>query len=48
LFRCDSYFTLQGRCKPKAESSLFAEVQPVLATFMVQRYEESATYPNLL
>ena len=22
---------MQGQCKPKAESSLFAEVQPVLA-----------------
>jgi hypothetical protein len=27
-------FTLQGQCKPNAESSLYAEVQPVLADFI--------------
>ena len=31
-------FTMQGQCKPNAESLLYAEVQPVLALFRVQRY----------
>jgi hypothetical protein len=28
---CSFLLTLQGQCKPNAESLLFAEVQPVLA-----------------
>jgi len=27
----ESLFLMQGQCKPNAESSLYAEVQPVLA-----------------
>ena len=27
----NSLFLMQGQCKPNAESSLYAEVQPVLA-----------------
>ena len=29
----------QGRCKPSAESLLFAEVPPVLACYSMQKYE---------
>jgi len=33
--------TLQGQCKPNAESSLYAEVQPVLAIFTAKLQQES-------
>jgi hypothetical protein len=33
--------TLQGQCKPNAESSLYAEVQPVLAISTAKLQQES-------
>jgi len=37
---------VQLPCKPKAESSLFVEVQPVLARNRVQRYEDFLNFAN--
>ena len=37
---------VQLPCKPNAESSLFAEVQPVLARNRVQRYEDFLNFAN--
>ena len=36
---------MQGQCKPNAESSLFAEAQPVFANFL-QSYDEKAQNPS--
>jgi hypothetical protein len=36
---------MQGQCKPNAESSLYAEVQPVLA-YRRQSYGENHLIPN--
>ena len=37
---------MQGQCKPNAESSLYAEVQPVLA-FRRQSYDEKPLIANI-
>ena len=37
---------MQGQCKPNAESSLYAEVQPVLA-FRRQSYDENPLIANI-
>jgi hypothetical protein len=37
--------SMQGQCKPNAESSLFAEAQPVFANFL-QSYDEKAQNPS--
>ena len=38
---------MQGQCKPNAESSLYAEVQPVLA-YRRQSYDCFRLIPNIL
>ena len=43
------YLTMQGQCKPKAESLLYAEVQPVLAVescIRPQRYGKKGDFAN--
>ena len=42
----ESLFLMQGQCKPNAESSLYAEVQPVLA-FRRQSYDENPPIANI-
>ena len=42
----ESLFLMQGQCKPNAESSLYAEVQPVLA-FRRQSYDENPLITNI-
>ena len=42
----ESLFLMQGQCKPNAESSLYAEVQPVLA-FRRQSYDENPLIANI-
>ena len=37
---------MQGQCKPNAESSLYAEVQPVLA-YRRQSYSDFRLIPNI-
>jgi hypothetical protein len=36
FLKASSLIRMQGRCKPNAESSLFAEVQPVLANLLAK------------
>ena len=39
---------VQGRCKPSAESWLYAEVPPVLAAIQLQSYEKSRAEQKIL